>query len=65
MRDRIFEPLFTTKAKGTGLGLAICRRILERHGGSIDLADGSPKGAIFRVRLPQPGSPGRGKDASP
>lgn len=35
---RIFEPLFTTKAKGTGIGLSLCRRILEAHEGTISLA---------------------------
>ncbi len=51
-RDRLFEPLFTTKAKGTGLGLTICREIIERHGGSIELVDRDEPGASFRVRLP-------------
>ena len=51
LRRQVFEPLFTTKAKGTGLGLAICRQILERHGGSIELAP-SVRGATFRIRLP-------------
>ena len=51
-RDRVFEPLFTTKAKGTGLGLAICRQIIERHGGSVDLLDDGTTGATFRIRLP-------------
>lgn len=42
---RIFEPLFTTKAKGTGIGLSLCRRIVEAHGGSIFLAPvRSPEG---------------------
>jgi len=53
-RDQIFDPFFTTKAKGTGLGLAICRQILERHGGTIELAeppDGG--GTAFRLRLPK------------
>jgi two-component system sensor histidine kinase HydH len=36
-RHRIFEPLFTTKAKGSGLGLALCRCIMEAHGGTIAL----------------------------
>lgn len=51
LRERIFEPLFTTKAKGTGLGLAICRQIIERHGGTIELGDNS-QGAMFVIRLP-------------
>ncbi len=51
---RLFEPLFTTKAKGTGLGLAICRQIVERHGGEISLdAANENGGAVIRVRLPQ------------
>jgi len=50
-RTRIFEPLFSTKAKGTGLGLTICRQIVEKHGGTIDLVD-STHGAVFRIVLP-------------
>ncbi len=53
VRDEIFEPLFTTKAKGTGLGLAICRQLVERHGGTLDLVDAETSGAIFRIRLPR------------
>lgn len=55
-RDRLFEALFTTKAKGTGLGLTICRDVVERHGGSIDLIDEDRPGAAFRVRLPRGGT---------
>ena len=51
--ERIFEPMFTTKAvgKGTGLGLATCRSIVEQAEGSIrcDSASGS---TVFEVRLP-------------
>jgi PAS domain S-box-containing protein len=52
LRDRIFEPLFTTRAKGTGLGLAICRRIASRHGGTIELIESSSRGSKFELRLP-------------
>ena len=50
-RHRIFEALFTTKAKGSGLGLALCRRILEAHGGSIEL-EPSERGASFLLTFP-------------
>jgi two-component system nitrogen regulation sensor histidine kinase NtrY len=42
-RNRLLEPYVTTREKGTGLGLAIVGRILEEHGGSIELND-LPKG---------------------
>jgi signal transduction histidine kinase len=50
-RSHIFEALFTTKAKGNGLGLAFCRRIMEAHGGTIDLED-TPTGACFQMTIP-------------
>jgi len=51
LRGRIFEALFTTKAKGNGLGLALCRRIAEAHQGTVTL-DPSELGAIFRITIP-------------
>jgi two-component system, NtrC family, sensor histidine kinase HydH len=51
VRERIFEALFTTKAKGSGLGLALCRRILEAHGGTIGL-ESSESGAAFKIVVP-------------
>jgi signal transduction histidine kinase len=53
LRQRVFEPLITTKAKGTGLGLSICRQIVERHGGTIELVDSEGRGAEFCIRLPR------------
>ena len=52
-RDKLFEPLITTKAKGTGLGLAICRQIIEGHGGTIDAIEAECQGAAIRIRLPR------------
>ncbi|KKW36846.1 MAG: Multi-sensor signal transduction histidine kinase, partial [Candidatus Giovannonibacteria bacterium GW2011_GWA2_53_7] len=58
VRDRIFEPLFTTKCQGTGLGLPICRQIIERHGGTIDLLEKEGPGTAFQIRLPSAVSQG-------
>lgn len=52
VRARIFEPFFTTKSRGTGLGMSICRRIIEAHGGTLDVIDG-PGGAAFQIILPR------------
>jgi signal transduction histidine kinase len=49
----IFDAFVTTKPHGMGLGLAICRMIVERHGGRLSTSAASPRGAIFRVDLPQ------------
>ncbi|GGD89140.1 PAS domain-containing sensor histidine kinase [Aureimonas endophytica] len=53
-RDRLLEPYMTTREKGTGLGLAIVRKIIEEHGGSIELDDApeGERGAVVRIRLP-------------
>ncbi len=47
-----FEPYVTTKPKGTGLGLAIVRKIVEEHGGVIELGTASLGGAQILIRLP-------------
>lgn len=52
IRDKIFEPYFTTKAEGTGIGLSLCNRIIMDHGGSITVSDGELGGAEFRIELP-------------
>jgi signal transduction histidine kinase len=48
----LFEPFFTTKAKGIGLGLAVSSRIVEAHGGSLEVASHDGTGASFAVVLP-------------
>jgi signal transduction histidine kinase len=50
---RIFDPFFTTKrqGEGTGLGLDICKKIVEKHGGTISV-DTSSAGTTFTIRLP-------------
>ncbi len=51
-RLRIFEPLFTTKAKGIGIGLAMSKRYAERNAGRLELVDCPTKGSTFRLTLP-------------
>ena len=56
-RDKLMEPYVTTRAEGTGLGLPIVIKILEDHGGGVDLLDGLPRedggrGAQVVLRLP-------------
>jgi two-component system nitrogen regulation sensor histidine kinase NtrY len=52
-RDRLTEPYVTTREKGTGLGLAIVKRILEDHGGELELSDASSgQGTTATLRLP-------------
>lgn len=50
IRPRVFEPLFSTKSFGVGLGLAIVKRIVEQHGGQIEVPQA--KGGLVVVRLP-------------
>ncbi|MES2639340.1 MAG: ATP-binding protein [Myxococcota bacterium] len=51
---RLFEPFFTTRApgRGTGLGLAVSHRILEQHGGRLDVSSVPGAGAVFSLRIP-------------
>jgi PAS domain S-box-containing protein len=49
--DRLFEPFFTTKKDGTGLGLAICKKIIEDHGGIIEVMS-KGKGTTVIISLP-------------
>lgn len=48
---KIFDPLFTTRAKGIGLGLAVCKTIIERHEGDIKVKSEVGKGTTFTIKL--------------
>jgi signal transduction histidine kinase len=49
---RLFEPFFTTKKRGTGLGLAVSRKIVEQHGGKIEVESTANVGTRFHVNIP-------------
>ncbi len=50
--EKLWTPLFTTKFKGMGLGLPICKRIVEAHGGKIQVESEYGRGTTFKVTLP-------------
>jgi two-component system nitrogen regulation sensor histidine kinase GlnL len=52
MLPRLFTPFATSKAQGTGLGLAVSRRIVEAHGGRIEVRNRSGGGAEAVLYLP-------------
>jgi signal transduction histidine kinase len=52
IKDKIFDPLFTTKAKGVGLGLSVCKTIMERHEGDIKVKSQVGQGTTFTISLP-------------
>ena len=69
-RSRLLEPYVTTREKGTGLGLAIVGRIIEEHGGSIELRDASEKipgqrGAWVRIRFAAAGKAEQSQSEQP
>ncbi len=52
LMPRIFELYFTTKAKGSGIGLAMTYRIVQMHGGAVEVVSEAGQGAVFTMRLP-------------
>jgi PAS domain S-box-containing protein len=53
LREKLFEPLYTTKAKGIGLGLALAKMLIEKNNGRIDILDNTENGAAFTIFLPR------------
>ncbi|MBW1798659.1 MAG: MCP four helix bundle domain-containing protein [Deltaproteobacteria bacterium] len=52
IQDKVLQPFFTTKEEGTGLGLSIAFRIVEQHGGWLDLTSKEGEGTTFVITLP-------------
>jgi two-component system sensor kinase FixL len=52
VREKLFTPFFTTKARGTGLGLSTAKRLIEAHGGTINLDSPPGGGTIVTLRFP-------------
>jgi two-component system, NtrC family, sensor histidine kinase HydH len=65
---RVFRPFFSTRPEGTGLGLATTRKIVEAHGGTIDVQSELDRGTKFTIRLPacseKPSPPIRDRSSS-
>ncbi|PYI88091.1 MAG: hypothetical protein DME26_04165, partial [Verrucomicrobia bacterium] len=52
VKEKIFDPFFSTKEHGTGLGLPISARIVEQHGGRLEFDSEAGHGTVFRIVLP-------------
>lgn len=57
VREKIFDPFYTTKEDGTGLGLSICKSIVDRHDGTITIRSRSGKGTTVIISFPRPQEP--------
>ncbi len=57
VKERIFEPFYTTKQTGTGLGLAFVKEIIADHGGTIELQSNADSGTCFTLLLPLSSAP--------
>ena len=62
VKDKIFNPFFTTKSNGTGLGLSIVYQIIKEHGGQIDVKSEPGKGSEFIILLPALSNDEKDKD---
>jgi len=55
IRDKIFDPFYTTRKDGYGIGLSFCRRVIEDHAGTLEVGGSRLGGAEFRIGIPLPG----------
>lgn len=55
---KVFDPLFTTKAKGIGMGLAIVGEVIQKHNGTVGVTSKPGEGTTFTVKLPLENGPG-------
>lgn len=53
IREKIFNPFFTTKQQGTGLGLSVSYGIIKAHGGTVEVASDGQSGTLFHIVLPR------------
>lgn len=53
IREKIFDPFYTTRTQGSGIGLSICQRIISDHGGLIEVSKSELGGAEFIIKIPQ------------
>jgi signal transduction histidine kinase len=58
VRQKLFEPFYSTKTDGTGLGLTIARRIARAHDSDLEIRSARPSPTVFRFRLRRGGTPG-------
>ncbi len=63
-RERLIEPYVTTRARGTGLGLAIVHKIVEEHGGALELGDAPGGGTLVQVTFAAPTAAGLSGDSN-